>query len=73
MSWFADLFGEKFENKLSKLKADILCNEEEHKARVETCLKCEHYSKEMQMCKQCWCIVPLKTKVKGFHCPVNKW
>lgn len=73
MSWFSDLFGEEFEGKISKLKDNVLCDEQEHQARINTCLQCEHYSKDMKVCKECWCIVPIKTKVKGFHCPINKW
>jgi len=73
MSWFTDLFGHEFENKISKLKDQIMCDDNEHKERVNTCLQCEHYNKSMQMCQKCYCIVPIKTKIKAFHCPINKW
>jgi len=73
MSWISEKFSPWAEEKVKNLKDKILVDEETHKQRVDTCLSCEHYSKDMMVCKECWCVVPLKTKVKDFHCPLNKW
>jgi len=53
---------------------DFVKDEElEHYAlsRIKICRSCEHY--KMFICTQCYCVMPIKTRIKNVHCPINKW
>ena len=42
------------------------------KKKLNICKNCEEYVKLTKHCKQCKCIMPLKVKLKGNHCPLGK-
>lgn len=41
------------------------------KQRYSICVQCPEFSKGI--CKQCGCIMKLKTKLANATCPLNKW
>ena len=41
--------------------------------RMSICRSCEELVKELPVCKQCGCFMPLKTKIEESTCPLGKW
>lgn len=41
--------------------------------RMDICLGCEHLIKLTHQCKECGCLMNLKTKLKDATCPIGKW
>lgn len=41
--------------------------------RMKLCLQCEHFFKPTRQCKKCGCFMPLKVRIPGQKCPINKW
>jgi len=55
------------------LKNLTLLNDPEiEKNRKSTCESCEDFT-ELNTCKNCGCIMPVKWKFKYAECPINKW
>lgn len=42
-------------------------------SRMNTCLSCDRLIKSTRQCKECGCIMSLKTKIAAATCPLNKW
>jgi len=42
-------------------------------SRLKICSSCEHFIKPTTQCKQCGCIMKLKTKLPNSECPIGKW
>jgi|ETNmetMinimDraft_30_1059905.scaffolds.fasta_scaffold53648_2 hypothetical protein len=42
-------------------------------ARLAICLRCDRLEKRTKMCKECKCLMLLKTRIKGSFCPLGKW
>ena len=51
-------------NYIEKIKSD---------KRMDICLGCEHLIKLTHQCKECGCLMNLKTKLKDATCPIGKW
>lgn len=45
----------------------------EESARYSLCQDCPEFIKLTSQCKQCGCIMKLKTKLKAAACPIGKW
>ena len=43
------------------------------KERMSICRKCEKLNPLLVQCKECGCLLVLKTKMKNQDCPLNKW
>jgi hypothetical protein len=43
------------------------------KERYPICLECESFNKVFKMCKECNCLMPLKTMWPPAKCPLEKW
>jgi hypothetical protein len=43
------------------------------KQRYDICKGCEHFFKPTRQCRECMCIMSIKTKVHEAVCPVGKW
>lgn len=43
------------------------------KERLDICNGCERFIKATTQCKECGCIMKLKTKLPNASCPLNKW
>ena len=45
----------------------------EESTRYSLCQDCPEFIKLTSQCKQCGCIMKLKTKLKAAACPIGKW
>ena len=43
------------------------------KERYSICQSCNNFNKLTTLCKECSCIMLLKTKLQSATCPINKW
>jgi predicted metal-binding protein len=43
------------------------------KERMLVCFECEKYIKATTQCKECGCVMLLKTLLMDSSCPLNKW
>jgi hypothetical protein len=43
------------------------------KKRYDICQLCENFNNLTTQCKECNCIMILKTKIQSATCPINKW
>ena len=41
--------------------------------RLDICNKCDLFQKDTGICKNCFCQMNLKTKLKNAKCPIGKW
>lgn len=41
--------------------------------RYDTCKSCDRFVKFTTQCKECGCVMRMKTKIKGQKCPLGKW
>jgi hypothetical protein len=41
--------------------------------RLKVCQSCDRFIKKTTQCKECGCIMKLKTKLPHASCPLNKW
>lgn len=48
-------------------------SDEDREARLDVCGQCPELIQLTKQCKQCGCIMPLKTKLKAATCPLGKW
>jgi hypothetical protein len=37
------------------------------------CLECDRFKRFTKRCSECGCFMPLKVRVPGQHCPIDKW
>lgn len=47
--------------------------DEEAKQRMDICSACPQLIQLTKQCKECGCIMPVKTKMKLAECPLGKW
>lgn len=47
--------------------------EEEASRRYAMCLECPRLIKATRQCRECGCIMPIKTKIADAVCPIGKW
>jgi len=50
-----------------------ILNDEQRKERVDICQGCEFYHPLTTHCKQCGCMMAMKTRLPLAKCPINKW
>lgn len=43
------------------------------KERQETCNTCDQFVQSTKTCKECGCLMPLKTLFPWANCPLGKW
>ena len=41
--------------------------------KMKMCIQCPHFIKLTKQCKKCGCFMPLKVRLPGQSCPINKW
>lgn len=46
--------------------------DQQQEERLAICESCEHYT-SLKFCSQCNCFMPVKTKLAGKKCPLEKW
>ena len=71
---------QKYKEKLGDTRPWDLVNPNAPKAddttvsvRMSHCASCPEYIKTTKQCKQCGCIMPLKTRLLNAKCPLNLW
>jgi hypothetical protein len=52
----------------SDKKANLLSE-----TRLPVCMHCQHRNKHLNVCNECGCFLPAKTRVKDEQCPHNYW
>ena len=45
----------------------------QYRRRIETCGGCPAFTASTQICGECWCWMPIKAKLAGVSCPLEKW
>jgi len=55
------------------LNSDNYADEKISSTRYEICLSCPELINLTKQCKQCGCVMPLKTKLINASCPLSKW
>lgn len=48
-------------------------SKKEQKRRKTICADCEFYRKSDDRCSKCGCHMNFKTRLKAWHCPIEKW
>jgi hypothetical protein len=43
------------------------------KQRMAICRSCDSFRKDVPLCKECGCFMPIKTSLKNSFCPLGKW
>ena len=43
------------------------------KERYDFCMTCTEFNDTLKICKQCYCWMPGKTKLKSAKCPLGFW
>lgn len=43
------------------------------KKRIQMCKTCDRFQPTFNICLECGCYMPLKTKLKAMSCPIGKW
>jgi len=51
---------------------EYVSKEEQHK-RYSTCQSCDRFISLTTQCKECGCIMKLKTTISHASCPLGKW
>lgn len=52
---------------------NFILKKEDAQARFNICIKCDRFERNTTMCKECWCVMKVKCKLKSAKCPLNKW
>jgi len=60
-------------NVQSKLNNAIEVDTVVRLSRYEICSTCEHLNKQWLRCDKCMCWMPVKARLPGTKCPLNKW
>ncbi len=58
---------------MTSLNAELLHRKEVAKKRLEICADCEKYVPATTQCKQCNCVMLIKTIFASSQCPLGKW
>lgn len=56
-----------FNKNIGRVETDIA------EKRLEICRNCDKFIKATTQCKECGCIMKLKTKLPNAFCPIHKW
>lgn len=54
-------------------KDPTLASSEIVEERLKVCQNCDRLNESLGICKECGCIVKLKTKFAAVECPLGKW
>ena len=58
---------------MTNLSENIQHRKEIAKERMLICMECEKYHSMTTQCKECGCIMILKTFLADSKCPLDKW
>jgi Family of unknown function (DUF6171) len=51
----------------------VLVNEKMKNDRMNICNSCDRFIKSTTQCKECGCIMKMKTSIPHASCPLGKW
>jgi ribosomal protein L32 len=55
------------------LNPNLRIDEESVSKRMAICSQCDRYIRATTQCKECGCIMLMKTKLSNAICPLGKW
>lgn len=58
---------------ITQLDEGLFAENTSQKERLSICFECDSYLKQRDMCKECGCIMRMKTKLNAAKCPLKKW
>ena len=61
------------ENEVKEQESKLFAEDPVAKERYSICRLCDKFNKLTTQCKECSCIMLLKTKIQSARCPINKW
>jgi hypothetical protein len=51
----------------------LVDKENQSKSRLDVCKGCDQLLPLVNMCKQCGCLMNIKTRIYSSSCPLGKW
>lgn len=51
----------------------LLDKENQSQTRLDICRGCDQLLPIVNMCRQCGCLMNIKTRIYSATCPINKW
>jgi hypothetical protein len=57
---------------LTRLIGKVFVDDLEKERRMSICRSCEHFSDLLSQCELCGCFLEAKTRLKAFHCALDK-
>ena len=51
----------------------VVADTESQQKRIKICKQCEHYEPLLHRCKECGCLLEVKTRMAISTCPIHKW
>ena len=58
---------------ITQLDQGLFVENHSQKERLSICFDCDSYNKQRDLCKECGCIMRMKTKLNAAKCPLLKW
>mgnify|MGYP003121268705 CR=1 FL=1 len=58
---------------ITQLDEGLFAENTSQKERLSICFECDSYVKQRDMCRECGCIMRMKTKLNAAKCPLKKW
>ena len=58
---------------VKQLDVALFEGQDKQKERLIICKECDSYVKNRDMCKECGCIMSMKTRLFAAKCPLGKW
>jgi membrane protease subunit (stomatin/prohibitin family) len=58
---------------IQQLDEGLFAENTSQKERLSICFDCDSYNKRRDLCKECGCIMRMKTKLNAAKCPLHKW
>ena len=58
---------------VKQLDVALFEGQDKQNERLNICKECDSYLKNRDMCKECGCIMAMKTRLFAAKCPLGKW
>lgn len=55
------------------LTGETFVHPEVARQRYSVCKSCESFNPGYDLCRECYCVMGIKTKLEGMQCPLLKW
>ncbi len=57
---------------LARVEWRMFVNKETAQERMNVCWACPNLN-SVRVCRKCWCLMPVKTKLAAMSCPLGYW